>query len=136
VVFDIFPLKLPCEFFELSFQKSLIGGSGGSLRPRDGFSLLKLFRRWPIRHLMATVSPISPGAGDSGPVVPKAGPAKVAAAAVQADVTSAREDVVSLSPEAVQLIQAAGLSGYQNQELAPGTIPGAEASGTTLQLVG
>jgi hypothetical protein len=62
---------------------------------------------------------------------------KAAPSAVQADVTSAREDVLSLSPEAVQLIQAAGLSGYGDQELAPsGTIPEAEPAGTTLQLVG
>jgi hypothetical protein len=52
------------------------------------------------------------------------------------DVTPGREDTVSLSPDAVKLIQAAGLSGYQNQELAQGTIPEAEPAGTTLQLVG
>jgi hypothetical protein len=92
--------------------------------------------RRPIRHLMASVSPISPGAGDPGSILPKAGPAKAAAAAVQADVTSASEDVVSLSPEAVQLIEAAGLSGYQDEELTPGTIPEAEPAGTTLELVG
>ena len=90
---------------------------------------------------MATVSPISPGAGDVGLVAPvKPAPVKLAAIALHPDVTSAQEDVVSLSPEAVQLIQAGGLSGYGNQELAEGasssTIPGEEPSGTTLQLVG
>jgi hypothetical protein len=44
--------------------------------------------------------------------------------------------VVSLSPEAVQLIEAAGLSGYQNEKLTAGTIPEAEPAGTTLELVG
>jgi hypothetical protein len=91
--------------------------------------------RRPIRHLMASVSPISPGAGDPGPILPEAGPAK-AAAAVHADVASVQEDAVSLSPEAVQLIEAVGLSGYQNDELTAGTIPEAESAGTTFQLVG
>jgi len=85
---------------------------------------------------MATLSPISPGAGDLPPIAP----VKPAAVAVQPEVTSAQEDVLALSPEAVKLIQAAGLAGYENQELAkgsgPSTIPGGEPAGTTLQLVG
>ncbi len=85
---------------------------------------------------MATVSPISPGAGDTRPVIP----VKPAVVAAQPDITSAQEDLVSLSPEAVQLIQASGLSGYENQELADhlstSTISGEPASGTTVQLVG
>lgn len=85
---------------------------------------------------MATVSPISPGAGDLRPIIP----VKPAAIAAQPDMTSAQEDLLSLSPEAVQLIQASSLSGYENQQPAegssPGTIPGEASSGTTLQLVG
>ncbi|HEY4088602.1 MAG TPA: hypothetical protein VGM43_21885 [Bryobacteraceae bacterium] len=85
---------------------------------------------------MASVSPISPGAGDVRPVLP----VKPAAIALQPDSTSAQDDVVNLSAEAVQLIQASGLSGYENQEFADGssvgTIPGQEPSGTTVQLVG
>jgi len=85
---------------------------------------------------MVTISPISPGAGDPRP----GDPVKPAVVAVHPDATSAKEDVVSLSPEAVQLIQATGLSGYENQELAdgstPSTIPEGESAGTALQLVG
>ena len=87
-------------------------------------------------NTVATVSPISPGAGDPPIFTVKAASGKASPAAVQADVTSGGDDVVSLSPEAAQLIQAAGFSGYQNQELAPGTIPEEEPAGTTLHLVG
>jgi hypothetical protein len=88
---------------------------------------------------MATVSPISPGAGDLRPLAPVKSPA----IAVQPDVTSAPEDILSLSPEAVQLIQAAGLAGYENQELAEASAPEFAAgniseglpAGTALQLV-
>lgn len=84
---------------------------------------------------MATVNPISPGAGDPRLVAP----VKPTAVAVQ-PVTTAQEDVVSLSPEAVHLIQAAGLTGYENQELtegsASGNISAEEPVGTGLQLVG
>jgi hypothetical protein len=59
---------------------------------------------------------------------------------VQPDTTSAHEDVISLSPEAVQLIQAGSLSGYENQEVAgnpsAGNTPAGDPSGTTLELVG
>jgi len=85
---------------------------------------------------MLTVSAIGPGA----PEVRPGASIKPAAAALQPDVTSAQEDVVNLSAQAVQLIQASGLSGYENQELADGsssgTIPEGEPAGTTVQLVG
>ena len=89
---------------------------------------------------MATVSPINPGPGDLRPLAP----VKSTVIAVQPDVTSAQEDILSLSPGAVQLIQAAGLAGYENQELvegsapgpAPGNIPERDPAGTALQLVG
>jgi hypothetical protein len=84
---------------------------------------------------MATVSPISPGAGDLRPIAP----AKPAAVTVQ-PVTTAQEDVVRLSPEAVHLIQAAGLAGYENEGLGDegpfGNTPGEVPPGTGLQLVG
>jgi hypothetical protein len=85
---------------------------------------------------MATVSPISPGAGDLRPLAP----VKPATIAVQPYVTSAPEDVLTLSPEAVQLIQAADFGGYENQELTEGSgagnTPEGLPPGTSLQLVG
>lgn len=86
--------------------------------------------------MMASVSPISPGAGELRPVTP----VKPASIAVQPEPTSAQEDVISLSPEAVQLIQAGSLSGYENQQVtdgaAGGNTPAESAPGTTLEFVG
>lgn len=85
---------------------------------------------------MATVAPTSPGAGDLRSIAP----VKQVTSAVQPEATSAHEDVISLSPEAVQLIQAASLSGYENQEVtvssSTSNIPAEEPDGTTLELVG
>jgi hypothetical protein len=124
-----FPLKLPSEFFQYFFRKNLIGIPFRSLSGSDVFSELKLFRRWPIRQLMATLSPISPGTGAAQPFTP----VKPAAVPLQPDATSAREDVVDLSPDAVQLIQAAGLSGSGQDQ---GISEGYPAPVHTLQLVG
>jgi hypothetical protein len=81
---------------------------------------------------MATVSPISPGAGDLRPILP----VKPAVVTAHPEATSAGEDFVSLTPEAVQLIQAASLSAYEDQQVAEGATSAGENAGPTLELVG